>query len=260
MSQQNFLLYRTNLPARDFLPNDPIGSRLNGGHLVSIEYKTQCTAIIFIRSLPSTTNFPEAKLSSTFLSPIHWKIFKDFFACKFVLAANHQQPENIQRLFRLQICLSRISSTTRKYSKTFWAINSSNQQQPSTAATNSNHQQQQPTATINSSNQQQPSTAATNSNHQQQQPAATINSSNQQQPSTAATSSNHQQQQPAATINSSNQQQPAATINSSNQQHQSTAATSSSNQKQQSTVTTNLVLPAVPPQSTTTCVRYNYGS
>ena len=29
-------------------------------------------------------------------------MFKDFFACKIVLAANHQHPENIQRLFRLQ--------------------------------------------------------------------------------------------------------------------------------------------------------------
>ena len=189
---------------------------------------TQCTAIIFIRLLLSTTNFPEANLSSTFLSPIFWKIFKDFFACKFVLAAKHQQPENIQRLFRLQICLSRKSSTIfRKYSETFWAINSSNQQQQSTAATSSSNQQQQPAAAINSSNQQQQSTAATSSSNQQQQPAAAINSSNQQQQSTAATSSSNQQQRPAAAINSSNQlqQQPA------------------------------FVLPAPLPQSTTTHVR-----
>ena len=51
------------------------------------------------------------------------KIFKDFFACKFVLAANHQQSESIQRLFRLQVCLSRKSWTTRKYSKTFSPAN-----------------------------------------------------------------------------------------------------------------------------------------
>ena len=157
---------------------------------------TQCTAIIFICLLPSTTNFPEAKLSPTFLSPIFWKIFithileniqrlfrlqiclsrksattrkysKTFFVCKFVLAANQQQPENIQkvfackfvlaanqqqpekiqRLFRLQTCLSRKSSTTRKYSKTFWAINSSNQQHQPAAATSSNYQQQQSAAT-----------------------------------------------------------------------------------------------------------------
>ena len=95
------------------------------------------------------------------------KIFKDFFARKFALAANHQlYSGNIQRLFG----------------------------QP-TAAINSSHQQQQPAAAINSSHQQQPSTAATSS------------SSNQQQQSTAATSSSHQQQQPAAAINSSHQQQ-----------------------------------------------------
>ena len=44
---------------------------------------------------------------------------KDFFACKTVLAANHHYPENIQRLFRLQNCLGRRSSITRKCSKTF---------------------------------------------------------------------------------------------------------------------------------------------
>ena len=163
---------------------------------------TQCTAIIFIRLLPSTTNFLEAKLSSTCLSHIFWKYSKTL----------QQQPENIQRLFRLPICLSHESSTiSRKYSKTFRpAINSSNSQQLSTAAINSSHQQQQ-------------STAATSSN--QQQPPEAINSSHQQQQSTAATSSN--QQQP-----------PAATINSSHQQQQSTAVTSSSNQQQQSTSAT----------------------
>ena len=47
------------------------------------------------------------------------KTFKDFSACRIVLAADHQQPENIQRPFRLQICLCRRSSMPRKYSKTF---------------------------------------------------------------------------------------------------------------------------------------------
>ena len=225
---------------------------------------TQCTAIIFIRLLLSTTNFSEAKLCSTFLSPIVWKIFKDcspitrkysktfspanlsplqiinkpkifkdFFACKFVLAANHQQPENIQRLFRLQNCLSRKSSTIfRKYSKTFWAINSSNQQQQSTKAINSSNQQQQSATAINSSNQQQQSTAATKSSDQQQQSTAATRSSNQQQQPKAATSSSNQQQQPKAAFDNNNQlqQQPA------------------------------FDLPASSPQSTTTYVRYNYGS
>ena len=143
---------------------------------------TQCTAIIFIRWLPSTTNFPEAKLSSTFLSPIFWKYSKTLL----------QQPENIQRLFRLQICLSRKSSTTRKYSKTFWAINSSNHQHQQSASTSNSNQQQLPTAATSSNNQHQPA-AATSSSNQQQQPAA-------------ATSSNNQQQQPTAAINSINQQ------------------------------------------------------
>ena len=44
---------------------------------------------------------------------------KDFFACRIVLAADHRYPENIQRLFRLQNCLSRRSSIPRKHSKTF---------------------------------------------------------------------------------------------------------------------------------------------
>ena len=194
---------------------------------------TQCTAIIFIRLLLSTTNFPKAKLSSTFLSPIFWKkfkdsstttrkysktfhqhpkIFKDFFACKFVLAANHQlYSGKIQRLFGQPTA----------------AINSSNQQQ-STAATNSSNQQQQPTAAINSSHQQQQSTAATSSSNQQQPPAAAINSSHQQQQSTAATSSSNQQQPPAAAINSSNQQQQStAATKSSIRQQQSFAATTS---------------------------------
>ena len=47
------------------------------------------------------------------------EIFKDFFACKIVLAANHHYPGNIQRRFRLQKCLSRISiETQRIYSET----------------------------------------------------------------------------------------------------------------------------------------------
>ena len=47
------------------------------------------------------------------------KICKQFFTCRYVLAANHHYPENIQRFFRLQNCLSRRSSMPRKYSKTF---------------------------------------------------------------------------------------------------------------------------------------------
>ena len=56
------------------------------------------------------------------------KIFKDSFACKIVLAANHLYPGNIQRLFRLQNCLSRKSSIYWKYSKTFSTANLSQPQ------------------------------------------------------------------------------------------------------------------------------------
>ena len=48
------------------------------------------------------------------------KIFEDFFACRIVLAANHEYPENPQSLFRMQNCVSRKSSKSRKYSKTYW--------------------------------------------------------------------------------------------------------------------------------------------
>ena len=134
---------------------------------------TQCTAIIFIRWLPSTTKFPEAKLSSTFLSPIFWKYSKTL----------QQQPENIQRHFRLQICLSReLSTIFRKYSKTFGQQSTAatiNQQQQSAAPTSNSNQQYQPAATT-SSNQQQLSTAAINSSNQQHQPAAATSSSDQQ--------------------------------------------------------------------------------
>ena len=47
-------------------------------------------------------------------------IFKDFFACKIILAAaNHRNPGKIQKPFGLQNCLSRKSSKSREYSKTF---------------------------------------------------------------------------------------------------------------------------------------------
>ena len=118
--------------ALHFSPNDSIGSRSTGGHLEISSVNNQRTARVFIRFL---AYFLEANLSSTSLPSIFWKysktfhqqpeiiqrlftknpkIFKDFFACKIVLAANHQlYSGNIQRLFG--------QSTA--------AINSSNQQQ-----------------------------------------------------------------------------------------------------------------------------------
>ena len=62
--------------------------------------------------------FSPAKLSPTQIIII-LKLFKDFFACKIVLDANHQYPGNIQKLFRLQNCLIRKSSLSWRYSKTF---------------------------------------------------------------------------------------------------------------------------------------------
>ena len=47
------------------------------------------------------------------------KKFEDFFTCRIVLAANHQQHGNLQRLFRLEICHSLRSSIPRKHSETF---------------------------------------------------------------------------------------------------------------------------------------------
>ena len=133
---------------------------------------TQRTTIIFSRLLPSTTLLPRGEI--IFHLPIITilEIFKDFFACKLDLAANHQQPEGIQRL--------------------------SGQQKQSTAATSNHPASSIPAAT---SNHPPSSIPAATSNH----PATT--SSNQQQQPAAATSSSNQQQQQAAATNSSNQQQ-----------------------------------------------------
>ena len=75
------------------------------------------------------------------------KIIKAFFACRNVLAAN-LQPENIQRLSRLQNCLSRRSTTTRKYSKTFACkiFLAANQQYPGNIQRFSGQQKQYPSS------------------------------------------------------------------------------------------------------------------
>ena len=71
--------------------------------------------------------FSAAKMSQPQIIDIQEK-FKDFFGCKFVLASNHLYPGNIQRLFRLQTCLSRKSQISWKYSKTFSAAKMSQPQ------------------------------------------------------------------------------------------------------------------------------------
>ena len=63
-------------------------------------------------------NFSPAKLSYPQIIII-LKLFKDFIACKFVLAANHDYPENVQKLFRLHNCLRRESSLSWNHSKFF---------------------------------------------------------------------------------------------------------------------------------------------
>ena len=154
------------------------------------------------------------------------EIFKDFFACRIALAANHQYSGMFQRL-----PASKQNSSSNQQS-------SSNPQQQPAAATNNINQQQQPAKAINSSNQQQQ--PATSSCNQQQQPTTAINSSNQQKQSTAAINSSNQQQA-AATGSSNQQQQPASSIPAatSNQQQQLTEATSSSNQRQQPAAASN---------------------
>ena len=75
-------------------------------------------------SLKSSTTWKHSKTFSP--AELSWtqiinipKLFKDFFACRIVLAADQGYPEYVQRLFRLQNCLSRRSSIPRKHSKTF---------------------------------------------------------------------------------------------------------------------------------------------
>ena len=168
------MLYRVNLLPLDFSPNDPIGELLDCD---IIEYKYP--VLFHLLHTIATANYPTSPRRNSLPPPSHQysgnnqrfslnnpKKFKDFFACRIVLVANHQYPG--------------------KYSKTFRpakAINSSNQQQRSTAATsNSNHQQQPAAATSRSDQQQQPA-SATSSSNQQQRSTAAINSSNPHQQS-----------------------------------------------------------------------------
>ena len=177
----------------------------------------------FFRLLPPINLFPRGE--TLFLFPLiiilefnlcsekYSKTFSKLVLAKFL----HQLGGNIQRLFCLQNCLSRKSSISRKYSKTFPpassipaatsnhpAVSSSNLQQQPAAAT-SNH------PAVSSSNLQQQPAAATSSSNQQQQ-TATISSNNQQQQSTAETSSSIQRQQSTAAISSNNQQPQLASI------------------------------------------------
>ena len=119
-----------------------------------------------IHSLATINKFTSPRQNSLPLSSHQYpEKFKDFFACRIVLAANHQYPGNFQRLSGQQAVF---------------------QQEPAII-------QQSAAATSNSNQQQQPA-----SSNQQQQPAKAINSSN-QQPAAATSSSNHRHQPATAT-------------------------------------------------------------
>ena len=112
------------------------------------------------------------------------KIFKDFFACRIVLAANHHHPKIFKDFFACRILLA----AKHQYPGNIQRL-SGQQQQQETAATRKSNQQQQPAKAINSSYQQQQPAKATSGSNQQQQPAAVTNYSDQQQQSTEQTSS-----------------------------------------------------------------------
>ena len=92
--------------------------------------------------LPATTLLPRGETLFHFPHINILEIFKDFSSITRKYSKTfHQQFGNIQRLFRLQNCLSLKSSITRKYSKTFrLATSSSNQQQQKPAEINSTNQ------------------------------------------------------------------------------------------------------------------------
>ena len=139
---------------------------------------TKRTAILFIHFLPSTTLLPRGE-TLFHLSPINIvEKFKDFSpTTRNYSKTFHQQPENIQRLFRLQHCLSRKSSAPENIQRLFWPAKLSQPQITNIPEVfkdfpaNSNNQQKQPAAAMNSSNQQRQPAAATSSNNQQQQSA-----------------------------------------------------------------------------------------
>ena len=132
--------------------------------------KTQCTTIIFIRLLPPTSLFPGGETLFHFPLINIPEIFKDFLACRFILAANQQNPRNIQRLFRLQNCLGRKSTLSWNNSKNLRPASSNPAATSNHPAASSNQPATSSNQPATSSNQQQH--PATSSSNQQQQPAA----------------------------------------------------------------------------------------
>ena len=231
--------YRTNLLALDFSPNDPIGSRRNWQNtrpFWKIEYKYQTHSHFYSfaacrqlpssprrNSLPPSSHQYSGKTQRLFIN--NQKIFKDFFACKIVLAENHLHPKIIKDFFACKIVLA-ANHQHPKIFKDFFAckiVLAANHQLPK------KFKHFFDCRVVLAANHQYPGSI--------------------QRPS--------EQQQTAAAASGSNQQhQPAAAISSSYQQQQPAKATSSDNQQQQSA----FILPAAPTQSTPTSVSYHYGS
>ena len=139
------------------------------------------TAIIFNRFL---AYFPEANFSSTSLSSIFWKHSKTF----------HQQPENIQRLFRLQNCLSRKSSAPENIQRLFRPQNRPRRKSSAPESI------QRLFLLQNCLSRKSSAPEIIQRLYDQQQPAKAISSSNQQQQSAAAISSSNQHQRSSTAI------------------------------------------------------------
>ena len=88
------------------------------GNIQSFFRMQKCLSPKSSLSRKNSKIFSPAEFSQTQIID-NLETFKYFFACRFVLAADHRYPGNIQRFFRLQNCLSRRSSIPRKNSKIF---------------------------------------------------------------------------------------------------------------------------------------------
>ena len=88
------------------------------GNIQRLFWLQNCLSRKSSLSWKHSKNFSPAKFSYPQII-VMLKVFKDFFACKDVLAANLQNPEKIQRLFCLQNCLRRKSSLSWIYSIVF---------------------------------------------------------------------------------------------------------------------------------------------
>ena len=90
----------------------------NPGNIKRLSRLYNCLSRNSSKSWKCSKTFSPVKMSEPQIIKI-LELFKEFLACKIVLAANHYYPESIQRFFRLQNCLSRNSSVSWNYSKAF---------------------------------------------------------------------------------------------------------------------------------------------